>query len=295
MSEDLPDYSNYSVLKAQDEDKNWLTVLLDDKGRMIAVMKGDYAGELKTLAVDTKGRIQAVLTDPEDVFGNPSYMGAAELAARLGSVDIFDRRGEVVFLDNFDSPTLKWETGGTVTNLEVVRSIESALHGDYSVKLTTGDETLDTARIKKYHYLPVLKRIGMEYSFALGSGLAAVISSFGFYTKTTYYTPNVWYDVTYDKLSLEDAIEGTVDIATGIVLRENDQTYHTWKVVVDLDTEKYVRILLNDEEHDVSDYSLPKTTGSYTPHMFLYIYAINKTAGNHYIYVDNAIFTQNEP
>ena len=51
------------------------------------------------------------------VFGNLDH---AELAARLGSIDIYDRRGAVIDLDNFEAPYMRWigETlggGGNVT------------------------------------------------------------------------------------------------------------------------------------------------------------------------------------
>lgn len=64
MSEDNPDHSSYSVMKAQDEEGNWLTILVDGAGRMIAVMKGYDGAELQTLAVDGEGRMIAMIRDP---------------------------------------------------------------------------------------------------------------------------------------------------------------------------------------------------------------------------------------
>lgn len=235
------------------------------------------------------------LQDIRDVFGNIPQVSMGELAARLGSIDIFDRRGEVVFLDNFDSPTLKWEKDFPDSVGEIIRTNESALHGDYSIKMTTGPESAHQVRMRKYHYLPVRKRIGVEYSFALGAGYCTIFSSFVLYTTTAKYDPRVWYKDITSELFLYDRDLGSVLFPEKVNLREDDFTYNTWKLVVDLDTEKYVRLLLNDIEYDLSAYSLPKSENSYSPYMYLSIYVINTAAGAHYAYIDSVIFTQNEP
>src|SRR4030042_5635333 len=75
------------------------TIAVDGSGNILGLLQGWFEGAVKTLAVDAQGRMLAVLTDPEDVFGNPHYMGAAGLAVRLGSIVNFDRLGQVILLD----------------------------------------------------------------------------------------------------------------------------------------------------------------------------------------------------
>ncbi len=296
MTEDLPDHSNYSVIKAVDGTGNLVTVLVDSAGRMVSVMKGDYAGDLKTLAVDEQGRIQAVLTDPEDVFGNPNYIGAGELAARLGSAMHYEKRGAVLYMDNFKSRTVKWETGGTGAGHSEARSIATARSGNYSFKITTDPSAYIEAWMKRYLPTPPEKRIGLEYSFVLGPNTYIIDSKCVLFTKTYEYRPRIRYYPETERLVLYDENDALQEIATGLVLEERDDLFHTWKFVFDFDTGKYVRAYLDDTEYDISAYSFRKIAGAYTPHTMQQIFLFSDASGDAaYMYIDDVILTQNEP
>lgn len=234
------------------------------------------------------------LQDVRDVFGNIPEVSMGELAARLGSINYFERRGEVVFMDDFEDSTLKWEVTGTGTDHSEVRSNATARSKNYSMKLTTGNAGGNIALMKHYHYMPKLKRLGFEYSFALGSDITLLYNLIYLYTKTAEYIVWMQYAPQSNRLQIVDVNNDIINVATSLDLKEGDLLFHTWKIVVDLDTEKYVRILLNDTEYDVSASFLKKTLGSYTPHMYLYIGVLNYASGNHYAYIDDVIFTQNE-
>ncbi len=268
---------------------------VDSNGNIVSVMKGDYAGALKTLAVDTQGRIQAVLTDPEDVFGNPNYIGAGELAARLGSIKSFDKRGEILFMDDFEDTTLKWEVDGSGTGWAVARSNAFAKTKDYSMKLTAGNAEDNAAYMDHYHYFPVKKSIGAELSFALGSDLKIIETTLHLYSGAYYYAASCRYWPQLDKLYVEHAPSGWVEVASDVDLYEHDNLFHALKIVIDLDTEKWVRVMLNDVEYDVSAESIWKATNTTTPYLFNRIQLYNNAAGNHYAYIDDVVLTQNEP
>ncbi len=59
MTDDLPDHTSYSLIKATDESGNVVTVLVDASGAMFAVMKGEYSGALQTVKLDAEHRIIA--------------------------------------------------------------------------------------------------------------------------------------------------------------------------------------------------------------------------------------------
>lgn len=235
------------------------------------------------------------LQDIRDVFGNIPQVGMGELAARLGAISFFERRGEVIFMDDFEDSTFKWLTDATGTTWSVARSNASALNGNFSVKLTTDAAPTTFVAIEKYLHPSVLKRMGFEYSFAIGSNIDSIYNLFNIYTKTTRYKALLSYTPQTQKLIVTDHYLGSKIIATNVDLREHDLTYHTWKMVVDLETGKYVRLYLNGEYYDLSQWTLPFTPGDYTPDMYLIIYIINYSTGNHYVYVDNVVITQNEP
>ena len=235
-----------------------------------------------------------VLSDPKDTFGNRVYIGAAELAARLGSIDTFERQGNLVWMDDFESSTVKWTTSGSGTGHAEARSVESAKNKTYSFKLTTGNAKGNYALMYKQTYLPKTSRIGCEFSFALGASIWWIEQMIDFYTGAEKLQSILKYFPQANGLMLY--VPGdTPTIATGLDLKESDLLYHTLKLVVDLYTKKFVRLFLDYVEYDLSVYDLVETMSSTTPRMVHNIFAYNNATGNHYVYIDDFILTQNEP
>lgn len=297
MSDDLPDHSNYAVLKGEyDPDKPMKTVLLDKSGAIVAILKGYYVGELTPVALDKTGAIRAVLTDPEDVFGNPNYIGAGELAARLGSIKRYDKRGEVVFVDDFEDSTLKWDAWGDGDGNSQHRSNVAARSGNYSLKLTTGDTAGNSASMDRYALMPVKTKIGFEFSFALSPNLDALNNLLYVYDGETWYAANISYNPYLDELSIVDHEGHFQVIASDLKLRESDFMFHTWKQVIDLETKKYVRCFLDNVEYkEVSEYSFRTSLSGVGPCSYFQINIRTKTTANNYAYIDDVIYTQNEP
>lgn len=55
-----PDWTSVTLIKALDAAENLVTVLADTSRALVAVIQGDYLGELKTVATDVEGRMIAV-------------------------------------------------------------------------------------------------------------------------------------------------------------------------------------------------------------------------------------------
>jgi hypothetical protein len=273
----------------------YVPVTVDADGNLVSVMKGDYAGALQTLAVDSQGRILAVLTDPEDVFGNPNYIGAGELASRLGSIMRYEQRGQVIFMDDFEAALLKWQTDGSGTGHSETRSNESAKSGDYSVKLVTGNTIGDFASIEKAFPLPRSTRVGVEFSFDFIAGIESINLRAVLYDGTNSYFVEVRYDDPDQKLQYRIGLTTWANAATGIELLSAVPTWHTCKLVFDIATKKYVRLLLDDVEYDLSNVTLHSVAVEMPKCMIVDIETYTATAANKYAYIDDVIITQNEP
>ncbi|GAI16225.1 unnamed protein product, partial [marine sediment metagenome] len=90
----------------------------------------------------------------------------AELVARLGSIVTFDRRGNIIWLDDFEGTLGKWgiETEGAGYSAQL--SAEAARSGGFSAKLISPDDEEDRIGLKRWFPLPVESNIGFEFSWA---------------------------------------------------------------------------------------------------------------------------------
>ena len=336
---EVPDWYRTVALIGQDEDGNPLVVLLDSTGAIIAVMKGEYAGDLKSIAVDESGRIVAVIrdptsdnyiaidadgyiaavlkatysgtlknvacddqgriimipTDPADVWGNAISMGNAELAACLSPAKRFDRRGNVYYLTSFEEGLGGWQTDSDGTGALVVVSAAEAKSGAYSVKMVGGSSGERFAEIRHTGPLPVSGKIGFECSFRLVSNVDDIDFEISVYDGTNWLKGIIRYDDYYNNLYYWSSTETWGNIALGVDLFHGTSCFHTVKLVVDLPNQKYVRVILNEVEYDLSSVSLYKIASDVTPVMYCYVDILSHVVTNGTAYVDDVILTQNEP
>jgi len=237
-------------------------------------------------------------TDPTDVWGNANSIGNAELAARLWSINTYDRRGNVVFMDNFDEPVLKWSPISFGAGSSVALSTLYSRVAGNSVKLAVGTGLNFYAAIYKYLPLPIESKLGMEASFTIPIDIDRLGISFVLYTGNEKHESGLFYSRTADKLYLFNVAIGTPTsvVASDVNPFASNYLFHNIKLVIDYSTNKYLRVMLDNKEYDVSDIGYKVTS----PHpwgssVVVGLWAINNNVGTPIVYVDDAICTQNEP
>lgn len=289
-----PDYTRKVILYAYDG-TNFVPVLVDSNGNIVSVFKGDYAGTLQTVKVDSEGRIIALVTDELDIYGNKVIVGNAELAVRLGSEKFFDRRGDVLFIDGFEEGIAKWELTGSGTGNAQVLTAERVRSGGYCVKLTGGSTLTKAAAMYTYFPYPVLSKLGFETHFAFGSVIDCLYFRIEQLTGTHIKYAYIKYDRTNEKLQYLDSAGVYQDIETSFILYEYSYLFDVLKLVIDLETYKYHRLILNEETYDLSAYSMFSEVNTARPHIRIKIDLVSRSGNNDYVYIDNIIVTQNEP
>ena len=218
-----------------------------------------------------------------------------ELAARLGSIDTFDRRGDVVWLDDFEDNIAKWLVTSLGTGAGVALSTEAARNGAKSAKITTGNAQNDYASIAKYLGSLVTGEVGAEISFTLSDSLIKVMLYLFYYDGTNQHFAGIDYRLDNDTLYYVNAAGGTSVIAAGVALAASQYLFHTIKLVIDLKNDKYARLILDGVEYDLSSYSYQVTASAAGPFFIMQFEAQTNVADNISIYADDAIITQNEP
>jgi len=271
-------------------------IAVDADGNMLALMKGEYGGSLKTIATDSQGRMLAVVTDPEDIWGNPHQIGLAEHAARLGSINTFDRRGNVIFLEDFQGSLAKVIPSTNGVGASVSISNQRARHGAFSCKMVTGDVEGDWANVQIICPYPVLGKFGFEIAWNMGDAdlLDSIQLWLQLYDGSYYRYITLHWDTT-DKDWWWFGSGGWVDLGEFQNLHAGDTLFHITKVVFDFEALMGVRVMSNDKVIDVSAQDCYSVPSAAAPKLAAAVNITAKTNANATAYLGHMIITQNEP
>lgn len=219
----------------------------------------------------------------------------AELAARLGSAVTFDRHGWIVWMDSFEEGLSKWEavTGGTgaAAALDTTRS----MHGLISAKLTTGSTGSYLAQIKRYSPFAVLNKFGVEIHATMHDSLDALYLILDIYTGSKVLDTSIAYEPSTNKLYYESSAGAMVELASDVNLYAYSYLFHAFKLVVNGESEEYVRLIVNDVLYDLAGVAVRTAADARAPYMEVSVMAVGDSGGNYSIYVDDVILTMNEP
>ena len=231
-------------------------------------------------------------TPKETVF---ALSDMAELAVRLGSVVSYDRRGDVVYIDDFESPVIKWTQALIGVGAAINLSAAIARSGSQSLFLRGGTVAGASAGITRN--LPTItpKRMGAEITFSLNRTSIEWRWDILYYDGTNYHQGTMKFIDPTHKLQLLNGAGVYIDLAT-IALTSGIVYQHTLKLVVDFSTDKYVRFMLDDRVYDISSYDLRVSASAIGP-LLLAGYSVDAVANGpiNDVYLDDFIFTQNEP
>lgn len=227
-----------------------------------------------------------------------------ELAARLGSIDTFDRRGNVIDLDDFESPILTWHTAASSTGMVRHTSIQ-AWSGAQSVQLLCGILVDDYAQMNKRFSSLAPGKVGMEVHWRLdnwgGPGNDA-----DYYFRLLHSrvdgTADYHFQIRYDRTLGRWYFLTDKNTEAPILEQSMGDAWQPFKLVIDTTTGKYERVILSAQEIDMSEYGGYVTTpASYNPGEIYTTLRITQRdglgVGTNYLYmlVDDFLLTQNEP
>jgi hypothetical protein len=223
-----------------------------------------------------------------------SHIDEAELAARLGSIITFDRRGNVIWMDDFESGVAKWNLSGNGTGNTQLISTTRARNGSNSLALTCGSDLGVYSRMIKYLEPPVNSSIGFEFSFSIDANITKIEAIARFYDGTYNRYGYFKIDVTNAKIQYMNSAAGWVDLLVGISWITNTSYFYTIKMVCDFLNDTYLRVVLRDKTYDLSSVELRKVASATYPRFELEITAYGTAVTNAVAYIDDIIFTQNE-
>lgn len=218
----------------------------------------------------------------------------AELAARLDSLMVFDRRGKMVYSDDFESPVLRWLTGITLGS-KVEFDWTYPKSGAQCVKLTPKAAANSIAEISKEIGVITSQRLGLELGFANPSTELSFYIELAYFDGTDFYRGSIKLDFSANKVYLRTGGGVWTEYAAILAFYNAGYSYYPFKIVVDFETKKYVRAMLQGLWYDLSAYDIAIMAGAGAQRLQQTAHATNETGVAGSVYVDDVIFTQEEP
>ena len=218
-----------------------------------------------------------------------------ELAARMGSIVTFDRRGDIVWMDDFECGLMKWIATAVGTGAAVAESTAYARNGATSVKLTGGSDSAGQAGIAHYNPIPVLGRVGVEISAYRATTINNLRISHSIADGAALLKPAIRWVQSGTTLQYRDSDGNWQTFSSAFSFTTRATEFHTFKLVTDIENRVYVRAIIDDTEYSLADIAIQAMVGAGSPEQLLAVDLYSRSSENDVGYVDDAIFTQNEP
>lgn len=218
-----------------------------------------------------------------------------ELAARLGSIDTFDRRGNIVWLDDFASGIEKWRSYSEAGGESLEWATTRARNGGFCAKLSTDNHTDDDAMALRSLPYPTLSKMGIEVSVSWGTRLKTFILMLRLDNGTTVLAAEVRWTKATKTWACHDLTLGWQNLTPITTLETDTALFHTFKLVCNFSKGIYAYLIVNNTVFDLSALVIPSIAPGDAPYIQPRISIDTPSNNASIIYFDDVIITQNEP
>lgn len=223
-------------------------------------------------------------------------LDAGENAARQFSIDTFDRRGDVIYLDDFEAANLnKWAQITSGAGASIALSTARARNGVQSVLLAGGSSVNRSAEIIHSISAPVLSNLGFEIHFATVDVPESYQWQINVYDGTNLTLYEIRFTRATSVLAYLNSSSTFTTFATGIGVAAEDLLFRASKLVIAGADGEYRRFILDNVEYDISGNAGEVSANALSPRWEVYFRVISESGDTDEVYVDDAICTQNEP
>jgi len=233
------------------------------------------------------------------IYSNRSQVStgadAGELAARLGSFDVFSRSGNVLFMSGFENGFGEWETEVSGTGAAITLDTSIVYSGDAAAKLVGGSNSGRSALLRKQLLVPTASKVGAEWLFALGSQLTSISIQIEYRDGSRQYLAEIILDYASSIVKYLGS-DGDYHTITPVPPKVTDAAlFYNLKLVVDFVSLKYTRLIINGVSTDLSSFSVRNQSAATASEIINRFILTSRSGQNDLLRVDNFIFTMNEP
>jgi len=224
-----------------------------------------------------------------------TLLDLGELAARLGSIDRYDRSGNLVWADDFEAPTLNWLPDVAGTGSSVTLSTAYRLMGWQSCLLTCGSDDGMGATIARYLSVPNVSPYSFEVALYPDAHITVIVMWMYHVINGVMHRWGIRYDATTDQLSYYNSAGGITVFASSVTMLPLMGIFQLCKLTVDLRTGEYKQFRLNNTVYSLAGVPGFSIADPISDYLRVSIEVFGTAAFNALCYVDNALVKQNEP
>ncbi len=219
----------------------------------------------------------------------------SELAVRLGSVVSFDRTGTVIFIERFENGISGWEHNSSPAEAFAVPTARYYSITPYCLKFKTTTQQSSISGIYKGIPIPYVSRMGFEFHIKQLSNINHFLVSFIIYDGTYEYAVIIDFDQVGNEINLYSGIPSWETIRSYNLNQGSASPFHVIKIVVDLEAETYYRLVIDEQDYDISHISVKKTKDDTEAYLYAEFFLYSFTTVSRTLYLDNFIVTIDEP
>jgi hypothetical protein len=216
-----------------------------------------------------------------------------------------DRDGVIVFQDDYESPTLKFQKFiyPPGSPWVIVRTNATAYAGDFSIGTLPGSNIGDTAGLAYVHPDFHVGKIASQIHFAsdFGTSVCDINLEIDYYDGKNLHSAFAAFTTDGNLLiaiPVPGAPPGTsveIQIPIAITIFPSSVSWNVFKLAIDISAFKYVAIFVNGERVDLSGFDLVTSPDTSSKHILSLVE--NTTRFNNeeqLVFFDNYIFTEDE-
>jgi len=286
------DSAGQIVMVPRGESGYYLNV--DADGYLCTLLKGEWEGGLRTVKLDSEGRISAFVVDSVDAWGRMLQIGNAEVAVRLGSAVRYDRRGQVVFMSDFSSGWRNWSRESVGSGGYTELSPDWWESGGYSAHLVCASDSDQI--VKLYTHVTSLPpgRIGWEVTFSFGSAVLYLDFYLRYYSGQEMWEGRSRCYTGPGPFRIYDGQGGGHNLFYPGFMANAPGYFHTAKLVIDVENTCYGHVLCDQYEMDCSQCSVLRQDQVGMSYLYGEITVAGSAGSHNHIYIDRAILTASE-
>jgi len=184
------------------------------------------------------------------------FAGLEELAARLGSIVPHDLRGNVIFMEDFETEETEWTLDEDGGDSLASRQTRRKYQGNWAMKLLADDVANAYAGMSRLIHIPGLAKYAQYGRFLWDENLQRVRFRNHFLVEGVNYYVGMRYSLPTTTLEIESGDDAWVSVATDLSIGEGTAVWYPITLIYDLSTLKYDKLKIAEYEYDISAYSI---------------------------------------